>query len=145
MLLFFLMFKDSEFLSSQYTEFIDSGKKLSSREKLQKSSKIENCITNWKIGKNKNSTFHSSPRRIKWHQNYRIWKLPWVIETKNMNQGFRFNNPKLFSNSIILSSFYSSRRVHDNHENQDFRFDNPKHFQISIAHSFLPLDFQVVP
>ena len=35
----------------------------------------------------------------------------WVIETKTMNQGFRFNNPKHFSNSIIFVSFYSSRRV----------------------------------
>jgi hypothetical protein len=35
----------------------------------------------------------------------------WVIETKTMNQGFRFNNPKQCSNWIILVSFDSSRRV----------------------------------
>ena len=34
-----------------------------------------------------------------------------VIETKTLIQNFRFNNPKHFSNSIILASFYSSRRV----------------------------------
>jgi hypothetical protein len=30
---------------------------------------------------------------------------------ENMNQSFRFNNPKPFSNWIILVSFYSSCRV----------------------------------
>jgi hypothetical protein len=34
----------------------------------------------------------------------------WVIETKTMYQGFRFNNPKHSSNSIIFVSFYSSHR-----------------------------------
>jgi hypothetical protein len=32
----------------------------------------------------------------------------WVIETKTMNQRFRFNDPKQLSNSIILASFCSS-------------------------------------
>ena len=44
----------------------------------------------------------------------------WVIETKTMNQGFRFNNPKYCSNSIILMSFYSSWRVIKNCYNVHF-------------------------
>ena len=59
----------------------------------------------------KYSIFYNSARRIKWHQNYRIWKMFWVIETKTMNHKFRFNNPKQFSNWIIFMSFHSSRRV----------------------------------
>ena len=50
-------------------------------------------------------------RRTKWHQNYPIWKLFWVIETKSLIHGFRFNNPKQFLNWIILVSFCSSHRV----------------------------------
>src|SRR3954447_15338317 len=37
-----------------------------------------------------------------------------------MNQGFRFNNPKQFSNWIILVSFYSPRRVIKNRYNVHF-------------------------
>ena len=32
----------------------------------------------------------------------------WIIETKSLIHGFRFNNSKQFSNSIILMSFCSS-------------------------------------
>ena len=47
-------------------------------------------------------------KQTKWHQNYLIWILFWVIETKTLNQNFRFNNPKQCSNWIILVSFCSS-------------------------------------
>ena len=50
-------------------------------------------------------------RRTEWHQNYPIWKLFWVIDTKTLIQGFRFNNPKQFSNWINFVSFCSSHLV----------------------------------
>ena len=56
-----------------------------------------------------NTAFFIS-RRIKWHQNDWIWTMFCVIETKTLISCFRFNNPKHCSNSIILVSFYSSRR-----------------------------------
>ena len=59
-------------------------------------------------------------RRAKWHQNYWIWKLFWVIETKTLNQSFRFNNPKQFSNWIILVSFCSSHLAIKNCYNVHF-------------------------
>ena len=62
----------------------------------------------------KNSIFpfstKKSSRRIKWHQNDWIWTMLCVIETKTLISCFRFNNPKHCLNSIILVSFYSSRR-----------------------------------
>src|SRR3569623_1642711 len=38
-------------------------------------------------------------------------RLVVIVPRNNMNQGFRFNNPKQFSNWIILVSFYSSHSV----------------------------------
>ena len=46
-------------------------------------------------------------RQTKWHQNYPIWTLFWVIETKTWIRKFRFNSPKQCSNWIILMSFCS--------------------------------------
>jgi hypothetical protein len=98
----------------------------------------------------------------------------WFIETKTINQGFRFNNPKHFSNSIILMSFYSSRRFIKNavfiylfqmfkdfefydlfnrfnkqSDTQALRFNVQTRLKIFsqfyFAHNFLRLDFQVVP
>jgi hypothetical protein len=57
-----------------------------------------------------------------------------------MNQGFRFNNPKHFQNSIILMLFYSSLRVIKkvilyfipNCQDFDFYNDYFKKFQIQV-------------
>ena len=44
----------------------------------------------------------------------------WVIETKTLNQNFRFNNPKQCSNWIILVSFCSSHLAIKNCYNVHF-------------------------
>ena len=56
-------------------------------------------------------------RRTKWHQNYPIWILFWVIVTKLFDSCFRFNNPKQCSNWIILMSFCSSHLAIKNYYN----------------------------
>jgi hypothetical protein len=55
--------------------------------------------------------FFNLSKRMKWLQNYWNWTMFWVIETKTLNQNFRFNNPKHCTISMILESFYSSRWV----------------------------------